>query len=191
MDKSEPTEVDDFGWIPLHFAAHLGDKELVKLFLENEKSLAYITDNEGMSALHISAKKGHVGVMREIIEKCPDTCEMLDKRSRTALHLSVESGLIEPVRFLLGRPEFDNLINERDQEGNTLLHLAATRGYVLTEVFLIYFKKVDKVILNNKDMSALDILRSATQQNILFWLVEEVSQLSGHLVLTLKKVINY
>ncbi|GMY20720.1 ankyrin repeat-containing protein At5g02620-like [Fagus crenata] len=153
--------------------AHLGDKELVKLFLENEKSLAYITDNEGMSALHISAKKGHVGVMREIIEKCPDTCELLDK-SRTALHLSVESGLMEPVGFLLGRPEFDNLINERDQEGNTLLHLAATRGYVLTEVLLLCFKKVDKVILNNKDMSTLDILRSATQQNILHWLVEEM-----------------
>ena len=32
MDKSEPTEVDDFGWIPLHFAAHLGDKELVNCF---------------------------------------------------------------------------------------------------------------------------------------------------------------
>lgn len=62
LEKSEPTEADDFGWIPLHYAAHLGDKELVKLFLENDKSLAYITDNEGMSALHISAKKGHVGV---------------------------------------------------------------------------------------------------------------------------------
>ncbi|GMN38978.1 hypothetical protein TIFTF001_008223 [Ficus carica] len=55
-------EKDDFGWIPLHYAAYAGNVEVVELFLKSNSSLAYITDEEGMSALHISSKSGKVGV---------------------------------------------------------------------------------------------------------------------------------
>ncbi|KAK7818407.1 ankyrin repeat-containing protein [Quercus suber] len=175
MDKCKPTQADDSGWIPLHYAAHLGDVELVKLFLEKDTSLAYMTEEKGMSALHISANKGHVDVMDTLIKRCPDTCELLDNKGRTALHYAVESGKPETVKFLLRKEEFQNLINEQDEEGNTPLHLAAYRGYAIIVHRLSRSRKVDNVIQNKKDMTALDILRSTTQKNILFWLADETA----------------
>ena len=175
MRKCTLREPDESGWIPLHYAAHLGDVELVKLFLENDKSLAYIKDKEGMSALHISAKEGHVGVMKVLIHECPDTCELFDNKNRTALHLAVESGKLRPVRFLLRTMEFQNLINEQDEDGNTALHLAATRGYVFTARLLSHYRKVDRVIMNKEAMTSLDILLSITPNNVVLWLIEAVS----------------
>ncbi|XP_030958766.1 ankyrin repeat-containing protein At5g02620-like [Quercus lobata] len=129
---------------------------------------------EGMSALHISANKGHVDVMDTLIKRCPDICELLDNKGRTALHYAVESGMPKTVKFLLRKEEFQNLINEQDEEGNTPLHLAATRGYAMIVQSLSLFSKVDNVIKNKADRTTLDILRSKTQKNILFWLADEM-----------------
>ncbi|KAL0005494.1 hypothetical protein SO802_013055 [Lithocarpus litseifolius] len=168
MKKCDPKDPDMSGWIPLHYAAHWGDVELVKLFLKHDKSLAYcMTGKEGMTALHISARNGHVSVMKALIDDCPDICELVNKEGRTALHLAVESGKLKPVSFLLRSNEFKNLINEQDDEGNTALHLAATRGYVLTTRRMSHSGKIDRMAMNSKDMTTLDILRSITQKNIL------------------------
>ena len=120
-------EADDYGWIPLHYAA-LGNVEIVELILEKNISLAYIKDKEGMSALHISAKKGHVGVMKTLIAKSTETCELLDNKDRTALHLAVETGNRNVVKIFLKELAIQDLINEQDKVGNKPLRLAAISG---------------------------------------------------------------
>ena len=35
-------EADEFGWIPLHYAAYFGSVEVVELFLELNESIAYM-----------------------------------------------------------------------------------------------------------------------------------------------------
>ncbi|PON46094.1 Transmembrane protein [Parasponia andersonii] len=113
---SSIVEADDFGWIPLHYAAHLGNLEVVELLLEvNHSSITYVKDNEGMSALHIAAKEGHVNVMKSIVTKCLDTCELLDDRERTAFHVAVESRKKNAVKFFLQTLAFQDLINEQDK----------------------------------------------------------------------------
>ena len=83
---------DELGWTPLHIAAYVGNKNYVKLLLENGNSPAYIKNNEGLSTFHIAAKEGNVNVMEELITTSPDIYELLDNKGQTTLHTVAKSG---------------------------------------------------------------------------------------------------
>ena len=105
---------EKLGCTPLHIAAGMGNVKLVKLFLENGTSPAYVKDKEGLSAFHIAAKEDNVLVINELITACPDIYELLDNRGQNALHVAAESGMWEAVQFFVERPELKGLINEQD-----------------------------------------------------------------------------
>ena len=154
---------DDSGRIPLHYAAHIGNVDVVELFLQKNDSLAYKPDKEGMSALHSSVKKGNGGVMRTIIKRYPGACELLDKKSRTALHLAVESGSINAVKILLKELAFGDLINEQDEDGNTAFHLAAINRHYRILAMLAHDRRVDKLAMNGERMIVADIVQLDNQ----------------------------
>ena len=154
---------DDSGRIPLHYAAHIGNVDVVELFLQKNDSLAYKPDKEGMSALHSSVKKGNGGVMRTIIKRYPGACELLDKKSRTALHLAVESGSINAVKILLKELAFGDLINEQDEDGNTAFHLAAINRHYTILAMLAHDRRVDKLAMNGERMIVADIVQLDNQ----------------------------
>ena len=135
---------------------------VIKLFLGTNKSLAYIKDKQGMSPLHISAGNGRGPAIRELLWKCPDICELLDKRGRTALHVAVETGFIASTNALLGNVFFSHLINEKDFEGNTALHLSALHGHYKILERLVNDYRVDKRAINKAGMTVIDIIRSST-----------------------------
>ena len=148
---------DEFGWMPLHYAAHLGNVDAVELILKTTSSLAYIKDNQGMSPIHISARNGKSRILKRIIEARPDVCELLDIKGRTALHVAVDNGQKKAIKTLLDMTPFDDLINEQDLEGNTALHVAAIHANFEIVVLVALDNRVDKGIVNNMEMTAFDI----------------------------------
>nr|XP_048325901.1 ankyrin repeat-containing protein ITN1-like [Ziziphus jujuba var. spinosa] len=155
-------QADDFGWTPLHYAAHIGNEVLVKQFLnEDRKRLPFCRNIEGMSALHIAAKKGHDAVIRVLMESCPEVCELLDNNGRTAFHIAVESRKEMAVKFFLKQAmAFQDLINMKDNKGNTALHVAATVGDFHILRILTNDSRIDKGTPNKDKQTFVDIILS-------------------------------
>nr|POF15646.1 ankyrin repeat-containing protein itn1 [Quercus suber] len=85
--------------------------------------MAYKKDTKDMTALHIAADRGHVKIVNEILKYCPDCSELVDKRGWNALHFAVNSSHKDVVNVILNRSSLSNLLNEKDESGNTpLLH---------------------------------------------------------------------
>ncbi|KAI8027719.1 Protein ACCELERATED CELL DEATH 6 [Camellia lanceoleosa] len=152
---------DEDGWTPLHYAAHFNHVKMVRLLLKQEKSAAYTPNKEGKTALHIAASRGHTESMQELISECPDCCELVDGRGQNALHVAVENNEGGAVGLMLKNPLFGSLINEKDVDGNTPLHLLATWGCYIRS--LIIEPRVDKSAYNAENLTALDIA-SCTHQ---------------------------
>ncbi|KAI8025010.1 Ankyrin-3 [Camellia lanceoleosa] len=148
---------DRKGWTPLHCAAHFNNVTLVKLLLNWDKMAAYLQNSKGMTALHIATSRGHIKTMEELISQCPDCCEMVNGSGQNALHIAVESNKKEAVDVILRNSSFNSIINGKDYNGNTPLHLLAILGYdhlrsVITD------PRVDKRAYNLENLTALDIV---------------------------------
>ncbi|XP_038877254.1 LOW QUALITY PROTEIN: ankyrin repeat-containing protein NPR4-like [Benincasa hispida] len=152
-------EPDICGWVPLHYAAYLGSKELVEIILNHTPSMAYKKDNKGVPALHLAAKEGRSAVLKTFAKVCPDSCELLDPNDQTALHVAVANRQAYAVRKMLELGSFRNLVNQKDIDGNTPLHVAAIVGDYVIVMMLAANGRVDKKIMNKAGFTTNDIIR--------------------------------
>ncbi|KAA8527707.1 hypothetical protein F0562_035424 [Nyssa sinensis] len=110
-----------------------------------------------MTALHIAASEGHVDVMKELLLRCPDCWEMTNSTGKNILHTAVQSEKKEAIEFILENYWHKSLINQKDVDGNTPLHLfAMSKNKSLSN--LVKHPKVDKKAFNRKNLTPLDIL---------------------------------
>uniref|UniRef100_A0A3P9H812 Uncharacterized protein n=1 Tax=Oryzias latipes TaxID=8090 RepID=A0A3P9H812_ORYLA len=78
---------------PLHCAARMGHKELVKLLLEH-KANPNSTTTAGHSPLHIAAREGHVQTVRLLLDM---------EKGFTPLHVASKYGKVDVAELLLER----------------------------------------------------------------------------------------
>ncbi|XP_039166767.1 protein ACCELERATED CELL DEATH 6 [Eucalyptus grandis] len=170
------------GDTPLHLAAKVGSYRAVRAFIDLAKSLHWVVNNgrvnackellrkqnlnkdtalhhatEGQSALHIAAFRGHINAIDGLITSCPDACDIINNKGQTALHVAVMGGQVSVVKYILGMPNREDLINEQDTNGNTALHLAALHKENDIIDILARDKRVDRLAKNKDHLTALDI----------------------------------
>lgn len=122
------------------------------------KSAACKADNEGKVPLHLAADGDNLYSMQELIFGCPSSCELVDNKGWNVFHFALNSESRRAVKLLLKNPSLRNLINEKNNDGNTpLLEHAASGSYCVKSFFL--HPKVDRLAFNHQNNNAEDIFR--------------------------------
>ncbi|KAK8664865.1 hypothetical protein V6N13_084638 [Hibiscus sabdariffa] len=151
------------GLTPLHLAVKRGHKEMVLSFLEIDKDLARVRGKNGETPLHFISKVGDPnGLLDRFLEICPECIGYVTIKNRTALHTAVENNRLDVfrglIRTLTKKDCCREVVNRKDEDGNTALHIAAIHNQP-EMLKLLLNCKADKHATNQAGSTALDVAR--------------------------------
>ncbi|KAL1209711.1 Ankyrin repeat-containing protein BDA1 [Cardamine amara subsp. amara] len=162
------------GFSPLHLAIGTSQPRMVVELLKVDPSLALVKGREGMTPLHLAVRNGASDLVVELIMACPECNQDVNVDGQTALHIAVTIGKIEVLEVLIGwlcRWEHKTaasteteVLNKRDHQGNTTLHVAAYQNKDQELRMLLSVKKIDRNIKNHNGLTVLDVLQSRGHQ---------------------------
>ncbi|KAJ9701375.1 hypothetical protein PVL29_006640 [Vitis rotundifolia] len=157
-------EVDENGWSPLHCAAYLGYTSIARQLLEtSDECVVYlpVKNDHNKTALLIAASRGHTEIVKLLVSQYPDCCEQVDDNGNNALHLIMIKRGIFHSSGLLNFPwmSFRGLMNEKNDDGKTPLHLLADYQMFGCRMFMKH-EMVDKMVLDNNKSTPTDIVLS-------------------------------
>ena len=166
--KSDLTkQVDENWWSPLHCGAERGcDPTIVGELLKIDKSLAYLRIKDGnKTALHIASFHHHTKIVEEILSHSPGCREQVDDKGNNAFHFAMmKKGDDDYYIHSYFRSKWlrtRGLVNEKDAQGNTPLHLLSC--YQIRDVGLLWRPQVDKKAYNNEKLTAYDMTLKAKE----------------------------
>ncbi|XP_058204396.1 ankyrin repeat-containing protein NPR4-like [Rhododendron vialii] len=166
------TELDSRRCTPLHLASTEGHFEIVRELLRVNPDVCIARDQDGRIPLHSAVTKGRVEVIRELLGTKPRSVHDKLGRGETVLHLSVKYNRLEAlktlVEYLQSKNMESDLLNSIDDDGNTILHLAAALKQVDTVEYLLGIKSV-RDHANDKNQSgstALDIVEHCPNRDL-------------------------
>jgi len=124
-------------------------------------------DIDGIFPLHLASAFGHIEVLKKLLENCPDPREIVDNKGRNIVHIAAIMGEFNVVRYVLqdAKDEVKDMINGKDCDGNTPLHLAASHSRPKIVQDLTWDTRVDLHCLNNNNQTALDVFEQFKQEN--------------------------
>ncbi|KAK9131332.1 hypothetical protein Sjap_011819 [Stephania japonica] len=185
------TKVDSQGFYPLHWASASTNVDMVRELSKAKSSVCLSTDGDGRTPLHVAAMEGRVEVMKELLILEARAVQVVMYGGETILHLCVKHGRLEALKVLLEWMKiksFDDQVvsvNSRDDEGNTVLHIAVAKKQIQV-VELLLRNGVEVNALNRNGFTALDImLQSPRELNDVqvFDLLQRANALRGSNVL--------
>lgn len=92
-----------------------------------DQKLCHLRGPERKTPLHFAAIKGRVDVVSEMLSAYGECAEDVTVQREIVLHLAVKNNQFEVVRALVDwirDVKKENILNMKDKQGNTALHLA-------------------------------------------------------------------
>ncbi|KAK4608075.1 hypothetical protein RGQ29_001763 [Quercus rubra] len=147
------------GHTPIYLALQNGHTEMVRQLLQHNADLVRVKGRECMTPLHYAATT--IGR------------EDMTTRNETALHVALKNNNLEAFKFLVGWllrkwPYWRKILEQKDVEGNTVLHIAISRNQTLAVSHLLLWAR-EFVNINKKNLegkTALDIFEGQRSQGV-------------------------
>jgi TPR repeat protein len=149
-------EPDSLGWIPLHFAAYKGYKQIAELLLNNG-AIVDAKANNDIRPIHLAAEQGQTVLVELLLGKGADV-NARQIQGWTPLGLAAQNGHLETVKLLLDKGAD---VNSKSKSGLTPLHTAVSKGH--REVVELLLSKGAEV--NSKSNNGRTPLHTAAYQN--------------------------
>nr|XP_029117215.1 ankyrin repeat-containing protein At2g01680-like [Elaeis guineensis] len=149
---------------PLHRAALLGHADFASEILSRKPELAQDLNEQGFSPLHLASANSHLLVVKELLKVGSDLCLIQDKDGFMPIHTAVIKGKM--VEFLVDKLGGDEeILNSKDEKGNTILHLAVARKQLQMVKFLVSKPAIQVNSFNLKGFTPLDVLLESPSEH--------------------------
>lgn len=156
---------DELGRTPLHYLGTSGTG-ITEVILKHDASSGYCADSEGWLPIHVAASKDRLDIVKKLLEKCPDCISSCNNSGQTFLHVAVQKRCTSVVSYICTKPtfsacrknksRFSTILNMRDQNGDTALHLAVQgNGFVFP--YLLKNEEVCLSFINKQGYTPLDL----------------------------------
>ncbi|KAK9742092.1 hypothetical protein RND81_03G147900 [Saponaria officinalis] len=157
--KPELAEELDFSkrWSPLHVASAKGYLEIVKILLVVNPDMCLVRDLDGRNPIHVAAIKGQVHVLDELVRVMAQAARERTNRGETVLHLCVKHGQSDALKYLVNVLADGVVLNSRNCDGNTVLHLAIDGKQLEVVSFLLTNKRTEINAINRNGLTPMDI----------------------------------
>ncbi|XP_050229464.1 ankyrin repeat-containing protein BDA1-like [Mercurialis annua] len=165
LRPSMARKLNQDGFSPMHLALQNGHIQTVCRFVDMDNELVRFKGRAGQTPLHYIAGKGKFGLLTKFLQACPKSVRDLNIYKETVLHIAAKNGMWETFRVLSGWLQItgqDDVLNWPDDDGNTVLHIAASRNQ--SQIVKLLIGRVDMNVINLEGHTAMDIIKS-TQTN--------------------------
>ncbi|XP_021750485.1 ankyrin repeat-containing protein ITN1-like [Chenopodium quinoa] len=144
-------------WSPLHMASAKGYLEIVSVLLTANPNMCFARDIDGRNAVHVAAIYGQFQVVEELLRAKPQAARERTTSGESILHLCMKHSQPEVLRFLVQTMGDGQLLNSKDSDGNTVLHLAVAAKHYETIKLLLKEKWTEKNAINTNGLTAMDM----------------------------------
>ncbi|XP_062092246.1 ankyrin repeat-containing protein BDA1 [Humulus lupulus] len=160
-------QLNEDGFSPIHIASAKGYLEIVRELLRVDQGLCRLEGRNKWTPLHFAASRGWSNLVKDFLLVCPQSLEDVTVQKETSLHLAIKNSQFEVVDVMLAwikEKKRDDILNMRDEFGNSVLHLATWRRHRQVVEWLIGFGNTTTggtlVVnsVNKSGLTALDLL---------------------------------
>ncbi|CAI9784605.1 unnamed protein product [Fraxinus pennsylvanica] len=113
---------------PLHLALGNGHTNTVRRLVKHDPELIRVQGREGITLLHYAVEKEEIDLLIYFLLICPLSLFDLTVRDETVVHIAVRNNNVRAFMVLFGwarRTDKMSVMRWRNEEGNTVMHLAA------------------------------------------------------------------
>ncbi|KAK4769135.1 hypothetical protein SAY86_027285 [Trapa natans] len=152
------------GLSPMHLALRHGHDQTVRALMAFDSTLIRVKGRGLKTPLHYAAELENIELLTQFLRLFPSSIEDLTSGCETAMHVAIKKKKVEACKVLFGwmrRKSQENILNMKDEDGNTVLHIAASTNQEEVVKLIARYVKVNAKNLEGK--TAIDLCSKYSQ----------------------------